>query len=180
MPVKLTLNPVCCKLHVLNTIINDEQVNRMSINIKFSSENNIFVSCRELRFLDKAKSAWYVGIFQTSWVKTICLEDLARAATEVHQGFGEIVCLRKPNSECSHCETMKNNTRKNLAFPLIPMGKKWPVLLFCYFCSSVCKFITLWVGEERVTWIRLSFGEMAVLYTHTSSSFGYDTESVYI
>lgn len=180
MPVKLTLNPVCCKLHVLNTIINDEQVNRMSINIKFSSENNIFVSCRELRFLDKAKSAWYVGIFQTSWVKTICLEDLARAATEVHQGFGEIVCLRKPNSECSHCETMKNNARKNLAFPLIPMGKKWPVLLFCYFFSSVCKFITLWVGEERVTWIRLSFGEMAVLYTHTSSSFGYDTESVYI
>lgn len=144
----------------------------MSIHIKSSSENNIFVSCRELRFLDRfsleAKSAWYVGISQTSRVnKVVCLEDLARAATEVYQAFGEIVCLRKPNSECAHCETMQNNTKKNLAFPLIPMEKKVTcpiILLFLFQCLQIYSIVS-WGGKGNMNWT-LIWWDGCSLHTH--------------
>ena len=85
----------------------------------------------------------------------VCLKDLARAAAKVHQALGEIFCLRKPNSECSHCEpgmtTCKVIQGNIFYFLFIPMGKKVTcpiILLFLFKCLQTYSIVN---GGGKIT-----------------------------
>lgn len=173
MPVKFTLDPIYWKLHVLNTTINNEQSNKMSINIKFFSENNFFSvsgspdSWTELS--RGANAARYVGFSPTSGVNKTVLPWRLWPALQLKfsrslWGDG----LRKQNSESSHCETAVAKckiTKGKNAFPFSILEKvPHIVLIFLFQCLQT---YSLLIAEGRITWDGCSTGEMTILYTHS-------------